>query len=193
MWLMLIFFCPVGIILCYVNRERHPHWKVICGVFLVLFVIGLMSPKHDEPKPSNSSGSSKIEQQVDQAAQKPKDKEQKPKDKEQKAKEYTAVEVTTMDEDLKNNAAAAQKKYKGKNLKVTGRVNVIDSDGSYISIVDTSNPYAILGVRCDINKKDKAQEDYVLNIKKDQIVTVCGTISDVGEVFGYSMKVDKFE
>lgn len=32
-----------------------------------------------------------------------------------------------------------------------------------------------------------------MNLQKGQTVTVYGTISDVGEVLGYSMKVDKFE
>lgn len=47
MWVCLIFFAPVGIVLCYVNRERHPKWKIICGVFLVLFVIGMVAPKNN--------------------------------------------------------------------------------------------------------------------------------------------------
>ena len=47
MWVCLIFLAPVGIVLCYLNRERHPKWKLICGVFLVLFVIGMAAPKNN--------------------------------------------------------------------------------------------------------------------------------------------------
>lgn len=47
MWLCLIFITPVGIVICYLNRDRHPRWKIICGIFLVLFVLGLAAQKND--------------------------------------------------------------------------------------------------------------------------------------------------
>lgn len=67
----------------------------------------------------------------------------------------------------------------------------IDSDMRYISIVP--DQYSILGVHCTLKRNDKAQESYVMNLSKDQLVTVYGKITDVGEVLGYSMDVDKFE
>ena len=87
---------------------------------------------------------------------------------------------------------AAQKKYKGKDVKVSGKLGTIDSDGDYISI-QPDDQFAIRGVHCTVNKKDKAQEDYVMNLQKDQWVTAYGTITDVGELMAYTMKVDKFE
>ena len=107
-------------------------------------------------------------------------------------KNYTEVDVAVMMSDLENNAMAAQKKYKGKDVKVTGKLGTIDSDGNYISI-QPDDQFAVRGVHCTINKKDKAQEDYVMNLKKDQWVTAYGTITDVGELLAYTMKVDKFE
>ena len=47
MWLCLIFLTPIGIIICYINRERHPQWKAICGIFAVLLIIGVVLPKDD--------------------------------------------------------------------------------------------------------------------------------------------------
>lgn len=93
--------------------------------------------------------------------------------------------------DLENNAAAAQKKYKGQYLRVTGRLEVIDSDMKYISLHPDS--FSITGVRCEVKRGDKAQEDYVTNVSKGQVVTAYGQITDVGELLGYVMKVDKFE
>ena len=110
----------------------------------------------------------------------------------QAPKNYTEVDVAVMMSDLENNAMAAQKKYKGKDVKVTGKLGTIDSDGDYISI-QPDDQFAVRGVHCTINKKDKAQEDYVMNLKKDQWVTAYGTITDVGELLAYTMKVDKFE
>jgi len=110
----------------------------------------------------------------------------------QAPKNYTEVDVAVMMSDLENNAMAAQKKYKGKDVKVTGKLGTIDSDGDYISI-QPDDQFAVRGVHCTVNKKDKAQEDYVMNLKKDQWVTAYGTITDVGELMAYTMKVDKFE
>ena len=110
----------------------------------------------------------------------------------QAAKNYTEVDVATMMSDLENNAMAAQKKYKGKDVKVSGKLGTIDSDGDYISI-QPDEQFAVRGVHCTVNRKDKAQEDFVMNLKKDQWVTAYGTITDVGELMAYTMKVDKFE
>ncbi|KHM51838.1 zinc-ribbon domain-containing protein [Anaerovibrio lipolyticus DSM 3074] len=55
MWVCLIFLTPIGIILCYVNRERHSKWKVICGVFAVLFLIGVFMPKDNHSKQATST------------------------------------------------------------------------------------------------------------------------------------------
>jgi hypothetical protein len=144
------------------------------GIFVLLIVVGAMMGGNSDKSSSSSSSSTKVEQKAEQP------------------KQYTEVDVNVLNEDLKNNAAAAQKKYKGQNLKITGKLGTIDSDGNYISIKSTQG-IDFTGVHCTINKKDKAQEDFVLALQKDQMVTAYGTITDVGEVMGYSLKVDKFE
>lgn len=164
MWACLLFLTPVGIILCYMNRERHTHWKVICGVFAVLVLAGIMLPDGD----NNTA-------------------------REAKQKEYITVSVSTLVNELENNAAAAQKKYKNKYVKVTGKLGTIDSDGDYISIGDPADDFSITGVQCFINKNDKKQSNFVLNLRKGQTVTVYGKITDVGELLGYHLEVDRFE
>ena len=94
-------------------------------------------------------------------------------------------------QELENNAAAAQKKYKGQYLKVSGKLGIIDSDGDSISIV--ADNFFFADIHCTIDKHDKAQESYVLNLSKGQWVTAYGKITDVGETLGYWMDVDKFE
>ena len=105
--------------------------------------------------------------------------------------EYATADVATMMQDLENNAAAAQKRYKGQYLKVSGMLGTIDSDMKYISIIP--DEYSILGVHCTLKRNDKAQENFVMNLSKKQWVTAYGKITDVGEVMGYTMAVDKFE
>lgn len=93
--------------------------------------------------------------------------------------------------DLENNAAAAQKKYKGQYLKVSGKLGTIDSDMSYISI--EAEGFSLNNVHCSLKEGDEAQENYVMNLSKGQWVTAYGKITDVGEIMGYTMAVDKFE
>ena len=142
------------------------------GLVVLIGVVGALGGGSDKSSTSSTSTSSTTQQQT--------------------PKNYTEVDVAVMMSDLENNAMAAQKKYKGKDVKVSGKLGTIDSDGDYISI-QPDDQFAIRGVHCTINKKDKAQEDYVMNLKKDQGVTAYGTITDVGELMAYTMKVDKFE
>lgn len=151
----------------------------VIGLFAILIIFGAIAGKGDKSSSSSTSSSTKVEQSADK--------------KKETQKEYTQVDVGTMMADLEGNAASAQKKYKGKNLKITGKLGTIDSDGDYISVQDPNDSFAIVGVHCRIKKDDKAQEDYVLNLKKNQTVIAYGTITDVGELMGYTMKVDKFE
>ena len=109
----------------------------------------------------------------------------------QKPIEYAPADVATMMQELENNAAAAQKRYKGQYLKVSGILGTIDSDMKYISIIP--DEYSIRGIHCTLKRNDKAQEDFVMNLSKKQWVTAYGKITDVGEIMGYTMEVDKFE
>ena len=151
--------------------------KIGCLGFIGLAVlVALFGGGGGNNQSSNRSSNSSSNTQVEQQA----------------PKNYMEVDVAVMMSDLENNAASAQKKYKGKDVKVTGRLGTIDSDGDYISILP-NDQFAVLGVHCTVNKKDKAQEDFVMNLKKNQQVTAYGTITDVGELMAYTMKVDKFE
>lgn len=109
----------------------------------------------------------------------------------QKPIEYAPADVATMMQELENNAAAAQKRYKGQCLQVSGMLGTIDSDMKYISI--KPDEYSIRGIHCTLKRNDKAQADYVMNLSKGQWVTAYGKITDVGEIMGYTMEVDKFE
>ena len=69
MWVCLILFMPVGIVLCYVNRERHPHWKVIMVVFGIMFLIGHIPTNSDnisQPTQQTQVGQSRADDKTDQ-------------------------------------------------------------------------------------------------------------------------------
>ena len=99
--------------------------------------------------------------------------------------EEPAIEVTakTLIDDLEENALSAKTKYDGKKVIVTGELSNIDASGDYFSI--TGGDFTLTGVRIDID------EDLVATVsafKKGQMVTVTGTVTDVGEILGYSIE-----
>ena len=97
--------------------------------------------------------------------------------------EYTAYTVTELSEDLNINALKAADKYKGQYVELTGRLSVIDSNGKYVSIVDSTDEWAITGVQCYI--KNDEQKQVVMDMSIGDEIVVKGKITDVGEVLGY--------
>ena len=97
--------------------------------------------------------------------------------------DYTPYSVTELSEDLDANALKASDKYKGQYVELRGTLNVIDSDGKYISIVDSSDAWAILGVQCSI--KTDEQKQAVMDFALGDEIIVKGKITNVGEVLGY--------
>lgn len=105
--------------------------------------------------------------------------------------EYTAVSVDEMMETLKANAMKASDTYKGQYLEITGKLNVIDSSGKYISLAPTEDDFAIMGVQCYIKSDD--QKSKVMDMSIGDIVTLKGKVTDVGEIMGYSLNIDSIE
>lgn len=101
---------------------------------------------------------------------------------------YTAYAVSELMDDLNGNALKAAEKYKDQYVELTGRLNVIDSSGMYISIVSTKDEFAILGVQCYIKSED--QKTAVMDMAVGDTLVVKGKITDVGEILGYSLDID---
>ena len=103
--------------------------------------------------------------------------------------EYMECTVDEMMKLLNENALKAKNTYDKKYVAVTGRLSNIDSNGSYINLLP-DDQWAFIGVQCYI--KDKAQLEAVAELTVGDKITVKGKISDVGEVLGYSLKIDSF-
>ena len=111
-----------------------------------------------------------------------------------KAKNYENAVINVLIREAKTNAAAANKNYKGKDVKIVGGIlGNIDSDLSYISIDGTNRDFSFLHVRCAIKSKNKELQDAVLKLQKGQAVTVYGRVTDVGDMMGYYLDLDKVE
>ena len=152
---------------------------IVLGVFIL---IGIVTPKGgDSDSGAKETKSAKTTTQSE--------KKEKETEAETEPIEYTSVTVNEMMQDLKDNAMKAQDKYKDQYLEVTGRMDVIDSSGKYISLYP--DEIAITGVKC--NLKNDTQKAQAANMAKGDMVTLRGKCKDVGEVMGYTLDVDSID
>ena len=102
--------------------------------------------------------------------------------------EEAAIAVTAqqMIEDLESNALAASTTYEGKRVTVTGKVGNIDASGDYFSIEGTDE-FSFTNVQIFINDDQVAT---VSGYTAGQDVTVTGTVTEVGEILGYSIDAE---
>lgn len=101
--------------------------------------------------------------------------------------EYLIVDVDELNTALENNAAAAKDKYNGKYLEITGKLGTIDSNLKYISLLSSTDEWDIIGILCSV--KNDEQKNIIKTLNKDQIITIRGKITDVGEVMGYNLDI----
>lgn len=149
------------------KRQGLPVWAIVLIVFFAICFLGAIADEDDA-----ASSENKIVEK---------------KTNEKKEIEYIQVDVDELDEALKNNAAAAKDKYNGKYLAIEGRIGTIDSDLKYIDLLSTTNEWDFSGIHCSI--KNKETKNVVKSLNRDQIITVKGKITDVGEVLGYYLDI----
>ena len=101
---------------------------------------------------------------------------------------YIAVSVADMMDMLNANALKAENTYNGQYLEITGRLNVIDSDGSYIALY--GGDFDFTGIQCYV--KNDEQLNFVMDMVTGDTYTVRVKITDVGEVIGYQADIIEF-
>ena len=106
-------------------------------------------------------------------------------------KEVTYEKVTAKEliDTLQNNALKAKENYKDKYVEITGRLNVIDASGAYITINPIGDDFVLTGIQAYV--KNDEQKKVVSELSKGDKITVKGKIKDVGEVLGYSVDIDE--
>ena len=145
--------------------------KVLLGIVAVFFWFGIIgSCIHD------GNYSSETSQSV----------QQKEKQK------NLIVSIVTMMNDLKRNAMVVSDTYKNKDLKIVDCiVSDIESSGEYISVKSPTDEYSLANILCyPVNRNVKKQ---FKRIQVGQMVTIYGQITDVGEILGYAMDLEKIE
>ncbi len=164
-------------------------WFIVLMVLLALGIIGSIGKDSStqEPAPDSqpvsaaSSASATISDTISEETSEP---EESVSDI-----SYTAYTVSQLMDDLDANALKAAETYKDQYVELTGRLNVIDSSGKYISIVPVDEEFAIMGVQCYIQSEE--QKAVVMEMSMDNTIIVKGKITSVGEVMGYSLDIDE--
>lgn len=152
--------------------------KVLKYIFVGIVVLGVLGAVFGKDNGNRSSSPSSAATSTTASSQ-------------QASIEYAEADIDVLLNDVKDNAARANKNYKDKYVKiVNGDVANIESNARYISIKG-SDPYSFLQVQC--YPKNDAVKDAMINLSKGQLVTVYGKITDVGEILGYSLDMDKIE
>ncbi|MBQ9045334.1 MAG: zinc ribbon domain-containing protein [Oscillospiraceae bacterium] len=106
---------------------------------------------------------------------------------------YTVYDVTELFDALNSNAMKAQDTYKGEYVELHGFLGTIDSSGKYFGLAADENNYEYMfqEVLCYI--KTDEQKQVLMEKNKGDAIVVRGQITDVGEVLGYSLKIDSVE
>ena len=106
------------------------------------------------------------------------------------SKEYIQCSATDLFDLVHGNALKAKSTYEGAYVEISGYVTNIDASGKYISIGAKSDNYEYLfdSIQCFI--KDDVTLEKVMELSKDNFVTIKGKITSVGEVLGYTMNIE---
>lgn len=176
-------------------------FKKAAIVLVVLIALGAVFGGGSDDKGSSSSKSDG-EVTQEQAADEEKDEKSKDKksDKEEQAKEeeaaepepveYQNVDINTLFETLSNNPLNAKKTYEGTTIRIAGVLKNIDASGDYFSL-GNGDEWSFDSLMCYI--KDDETLDKIASSSMGDTITVCGTVTSVGEILGYSMDVDYIE
>lgn len=104
---------------------------------------------------------------------------------------YKVCDISEMLNELDDNALKAERKYTDQYIEITGKLNVIDSDGKYISVAPTDGDFLFDDIQCYI--KTEVQADKILDMHRGDPITIKGQIKEIGEIIGYSLNIDLIE
>lgn len=104
---------------------------------------------------------------------------------------YIVCRAQDLTDAMHENALKAMMTYKDRQICVTGRVSNIDSSGKYISIEPEDDPYTFVNIQCYI--RDDTVKAAVMELSSDDVITVRGTCTEVGELLGYSIDIESLE
>lgn len=102
--------------------------------------------------------------------------------------QYEQVNLQDMLDELKTNALRAEETYQDMYVEITGKIDVFDSDGKYVSILPCDAPdWSFENVQCYLT--DPAHKTFLLGKNVGDVVTIKGKVSSIGEIIGYHVDI----
>ena len=159
-------------------------WFIILAVIVIIGIIGAASGGGDDETAAPAADTGNQTAQTEEKAA-------RGEEPAAESIEYTEVTADQMMSDLDSNAAAAKDTYENQYVAVSGTLGTIDSDGSYFDVMPANDEFAFIGVTCRIQNDE--QLDKIKSMSNGDSLTVKGQVTDVGEVLGYTLKIDSIE
>ncbi len=173
--------------------------KIIGGAVVILLVLGLVfgGSKSDKEKPVASNASQPAQEQTEGKTEPEKETEEQAEaeteaepEPEPEVVSYEDVDINTLFETLSNNPLNAKNTYEGVPVRFSGVLKNIDASGDYFAL-GNGDEWSFDSIQCYI--RDDETLNAIASASMGDTITVCGTITSVGEILGYSMDVDYIE
>ena len=153
---------------------------MIIGAVLILGAFVVFASGESEKKDNNGNATSNATTSTQKPAQ--------------EEVTYEDVNATDLMDDLESNAAVANKKYLGRNLRITnGIVRYIDSNGNSFSMTPATSTSHNFLASIKVSVEDKKAQEELTHITKGGTVVVYGQVTRVGDTLGYSVTAKKIE
>ncbi|MBR2682134.1 MAG: hypothetical protein IKE22_02590 [Atopobiaceae bacterium] len=159
--------------------------KIVGAVVVALVVLGLVFGGSGSKSDSGKTDTAETKQEQTEEAAKQEEAAPEPE-----PVSYQDVDINTLFETLSSNPLNAKNTYEGTPVRFTGVLKNIDASGKYFSL-GNGDDYSFERIQCYIKNDDTLNA--IASASMGDSITVCGTISSVGEVLGYSMDVDYIE
>lgn len=158
-----------------VKKKKLKWWQIALIVVGIIIVIGAIGSALGGEEGSDKVGGNNTNLSVTQTNESDNNADDK---KEDNLKAEITVSAIDIAKEYKDNEVAAEAKYKGKKVEISGIINSIGKDvldDVYI-VLSNGDEYAIINnVQCYF--KDKEQISKVADLQKGQEVTLIGTVN----------------
>lgn len=179
-------YCPNGCNSPYQppKKKRLPTWGlvlIIVGAVVVFAVcMGLIFGERPESE-SGSSSVSSAEGSSETSGSEPSSSEPADSQNESSQPEQEVVQVTALElfADYDANEVAAEQKYDGKLLEITGTVKDISRDvfdDLYVTLEAEDNEYSFYSVQCYINENDEASMEKAAALVEGDTAVIRGYV-----------------
>ncbi len=172
------------------NKSLSTAGVVLSSIACLLSIIMIMFTffTDDSDSDSNSESESAIESENHMELQEDTESVEVSEDEEDEDEtEYKQVTADELIDLVGENPLKAEKTYNYSYLEITGRVDVIDSDGEYISLGRVDGEFSLDNITCYVT--DDSQLDQIVEMSMDDIVVIRVQITDIGEIIGYNADI----